>query len=401
MKKSLISFIAGITLVMPYSLMNAQTTDAWQGGVELNPVFSTVEGVDPSFNLNFSVTRRVSEYLSIGAGLGVVESFDFSTNPTIPIFARFNVENFQKKLSPFLTFDVGYGLNTDNFDYGGLIINPTVGVRFGHFSLGVGYYGVKSFYEGSKFSSSINVRLAYNFGFHRSNSPLANALRKLEFSIDMGARFPLGGGIDFHDEKSWGNRDQFVKTADIKAGYRVCPDINLALLYPVTDNFHAGLMTGLNIAAGYDERIEKYFEYGNLVSEDYYGGIDYRDSESGDNVYPYSNIMASVQIGARLKYKFKELTFAKRFYPYAQLDLGYDINWDYDGGGSFFYAPQIGLSMDVNNGNHSLNLGISCIPQKLGALEVHGIDFSDSNLEAYGDYKETIMSLRVSLGYTF
>lgn len=82
-----------------------------------------------------------------------------------------------------------------------MIINPTIGVRYGAFSLGVGYYGYKPNKNGVKISNSVNIRIGYNFGYHYSKSPFAEALRDLEFSIDLGSRFPLGGGVDYYNKE--------------------------------------------------------------------------------------------------------------------------------------------------------------------------------------------------------
>lgn len=403
MKKLFFTLI--VTVITSSLSVNAQSTDAWRGSVEVNPIFSTVEGVDPSFNVNFAFTRKVSDYFSIGAGLGVNESFDFSTSPTIPVFARFNAESFSRKLSPFVTLDVGYGMNTDNFDYSGLIINPTVGVRFGAFSLGVGYYGFKSFKEGVKMSSSINVRLGYTFGFHRSNSAFARAMRKLEFTIDLGARFPLGGGVDFHkvdeDRLTTSGGEEWVdkrKIYDINARYNVSPDITLSLLYPATDNFYVGLMAGVNILFSSENSswVSTYFD--SPYDDE---GKTYEHDFVNSNVE--SDTKSSAQFGARMKYKFKELTFGKRFYPYAQLDLGYNIDWDLEDSSSFYYSPTVGISMDVAGGKHSLNLGVSYVPQKLwssGDSSQVTIDHNDNVIFEEGGYKNKA-SLKVSIGYSF
>lgn len=399
MKKKLTSSLVIAAALLQGVYSEAQSTDAWRGSVEFNPMFYTESGADMSFNVNLTATRKVYDFLSVGAGIGVVESFNFKTDPIVPVFARFQAEDNSRAMSPFVTMDLGYGLNTGDLGTGGLIINPTVGFKYDAFSIGVGYYGYKSFASGAKMSNAINVRLGYNFGYHRSTSPLAKALRRLEFSIDLGMRFPMGTSYnDYQEEIStlttiW-NEDWIDErhTLEQSSGYAAIPDMTLALLYPVTDNFYAGLMAGFNLIRqkAYAKIVNTYYDYPDIVRGEYENNLNNPDD-------PYE-IQTSAQVGLRMKYKFKEIMIANRFYPFAQVDLGWDANWNHES--SFFCNPTAGLSIDVAGGNHSIDLGVSYVTQRL----------EKRTFDMYGEYGwhlyenvdyENVGALRISLGYTF
>lgn len=155
---------------------------------------------------------------------------------------------------------------------------------------------------------------------------------------------------------------------DKNCKYTVAPDLTLSLIYPVTDNFYAGVMLGYSYMFSNDSGTYTYrrYDYPNVLEKEWITSADleikdeygytngYRDSLGDSN--------QSIQVGARFKYKLREFTFAKRFYPYLQFDLGYCYT-DSDDNNSFFYAPSVGLSMDVNKGKHSINLGVSYVPK--------------------------------------
>ena len=143
----------GIATLLGATALPAQTTDNWYSTVEFNPVFSTQSGGEPSFNINYTFNRKVADYVSLGAGVGIEESWKFKGTPMLPVFARVQAEDFSKTFSPFARFDIGYEAGFGDVK-GGLMINPTVGVRYGALSLGVGYRGFKSSISGSKKSSA-------------------------------------------------------------------------------------------------------------------------------------------------------------------------------------------------------------------------------------------------------
>ena len=99
----------------------------------------------------------IGKYLSTGIGLGAEYMFtnlgvddeygyyngdeeDFAM--LLPIYL--NIKGYlpvSEKFSPYLSFDVGsgFGLSNDEFYYGGVYLNPAVGVKFGLLKVQIGY----------------------------------------------------------------------------------------------------------------------------------------------------------------------------------------------------------------------------------------------------------------------
>lgn len=113
------------------------------------------------------------------------------------------------------------------------------------------------------------------------------------------------------------------------------------------DNLYAGLSLG----------------FGRYT--DKFQSNDYTDKTSEI----YLNIMA------RVRYKVKQLTFAEKFYPFAQADLGLSGFET-----KFAFNPAVGLSM-MTGKKESIDL----------TLGYSSIGINDSNKG----------SLRIALGYTF
>ena len=376
------------------------SNDKWRGSVEFNPVFYTVKGATPGFDINLTATRKISDYVSAGFGIGVVESFNFSGAPTIPLFVRAHAEDFSKQWSPYFDFDFGYGLNTDDIGLGGLIINPTVGLRYGPVGIGVGYYGTKILKEGYKMGNAVNVRLSYYFGYHRSNSAFIRALRKLEFGIDLGVRFPFGGKVDETASSPYTGFGAPVGTvfeATATNKFTVAGDINLSLLYPVNSNLSVGIMAGFGLAP----RKEKTTSA--LVYPQEYLDRNPGSDKGWTTERKTTDYRTMIPIALRGKYRFRQISVADRFYPFAALDLGVAIVPDtYYASGSFFYwSPTVGLALDVADGHHSVELGLSYVPQK---VQKNNYRYSDGHFVEVWEREEpttTLGGLRISLGYTF
>lgn len=379
--------------------------DKWRGSVEFNPVFYTVKGATPGFDINLTATRKINDYVSAGFGIGVVESFNFSGAPTVPLFVRAHAEDFSKQWSPYFDFDFGYGLNTDDIGLGALIINPTVGLRYGPVGIGVGYYGTKVLKEGYKMGNAVNVRLSYYFGYHRSNSAFIRALRKLEFGIDLGVRFPWGGKVDDTASSPYPGLDAPAGTtweATVTNKFTVAGDINLSLLYPVNNNLSVGIMAGFGLTPRKEKKTttvvypQEYLDR-NPGSTSEWKNTDYR---------------TMIPIALRGKYRFRQISVADRFYPFAALDLGVAVNLDSRKETSFYWSPTVGLALDVAGGRHSVELGLSYVPQTVDKQEYHYDSSYGSFYETWTRYNSetgemeevgstTLGGLRISLGYTF
>jgi len=325
-----------------------------------------------------AATRQVHEYLNLGAGTGFLETFKFDAGPAIPLFVRAHAEKTNADFSPFLTFDMGYYLNTENTRNGGFMFNPTLGVRFGDILFGVGYLGVVH----NGVSSNLNIRLGYAFGAHRSNTPIDKALRKFKFSVDFGVSFTgnyMNETYEFED-----------KEYDIAYGYYPSPSVNLALLYPVTDNFDAGLMIGFHC----------------FVHKFKTGGLP--QSEAEEEFINRRNVL-SIPLALRLKYKFRKVLIANRFYPFAQLDMGFAAYTNSKITGEemltankqFHWAPCVGLSYDVAGGKHSIDLGFSYYSKKLKGEYTEEYEGEYEYEEEHEKLSISKGVFRISIGYTF
>lgn len=118
---------------------------------------------NPAFNLQAGISHKVHPILSVGAGVGITQSWNFSYGPMIPIFVRGQLEKSVGGLTPYFSFDVGYEINTANTDHGAVLVNPMVGLRFGKFYGGIGYLGHCYTGKYSGTGSNFALRLGMNF----------------------------------------------------------------------------------------------------------------------------------------------------------------------------------------------------------------------------------------------
>ena len=116
-----------------------------------------------AFNVQAGVTGKVHPNVRLGAGIGITERWNFNTSPLIPIFVRGQLEGHLGGVSPFFSFDVGYEINTENTDWGAVLVNPMIGLQFGKWYGGIGYLGHcwTPDYAGS--TNCFNMKIGYNF----------------------------------------------------------------------------------------------------------------------------------------------------------------------------------------------------------------------------------------------
>lgn len=401
-------FLRAISLAVIASIAGqsyGQGNDKWHGSIEFNPLFHTYKGATPGFDINLTATRNINDYIALGFGVGITESFKFEGAPGIPLFARVHAEDYSKNWTPFFDFDFGYSINTNDFGSGSLIFNPTVGIRYGAFGIGVGYYGSKVLKDGYDMAHAVNVRLAYYFGYHKSNSQFARALRKLEFGIDLGARFPIGGSKKEsyeHEVSTYGNVWAH-NTTSAHGRYTTGGDINLSLLYPVNDQLSLGIMAGIG-AIGMKSTTKFKLEQTELWTQH----NPHKSLNETDKVED-SDIRTMIPIALRGKYRFRQIKIANKFYPFASMDIGMALNPDNSSEeySAFYWSPTVGLALDVAGGKHSLELGVSYVPQCVDTFDYNLIQ-NNAYFGSYCKYHEiynyksqTIGSLRIALGYTF
>jgi len=93
---------------------------------------------------------QFNPYVSLGAGVGLDVYFDDGL--TLPLFADLRINFLDKRVSPYIAFDIGYTFRLTGLDYGnGLLFLPISGARFKlsdkyalNVGLGLGVQGNKS-----------------------------------------------------------------------------------------------------------------------------------------------------------------------------------------------------------------------------------------------------------------
>ncbi|MBD5370692.1 MAG: hypothetical protein HDR80_06015 [Bacteroides sp.] len=116
-----------------------------------------------AFNFQGGITGKVHPNIALGAGVGITEKWNFDQGPLIPIFGRAEFSGRLGSLTPFFSFDVGYEINTENTDYGAVLVNPMVGLKFGNWYGGIGYLGHCWTQSGSGSTNCFNMKIGYNF----------------------------------------------------------------------------------------------------------------------------------------------------------------------------------------------------------------------------------------------
>lgn len=116
-----------------------------------------------AFNIQGGFTGKIHPNIALGLGVGVTEEWNFSEGPLIPIFGRFELSGPLGKLNPFLSFDVGYEINTENTHYGAVLVNPMIGLKFGNWYGGIGYLGHCWTPKHAGSTSCFNMKIGYQF----------------------------------------------------------------------------------------------------------------------------------------------------------------------------------------------------------------------------------------------
>ena len=101
---------------------NYQISAAFTGGYQINRMLFVGAGVAPTLNL-FD-----DEYYD-----------EVETAFLLPIYSAIRLDFINKKVTPYLDGRIGYYINTEDIDYGGLYAYLGVGVRLKKISLGAGY----------------------------------------------------------------------------------------------------------------------------------------------------------------------------------------------------------------------------------------------------------------------
>ncbi|MDE6296077.1 MAG: hypothetical protein K2M03_08445 [Muribaculaceae bacterium] len=153
MKKLILSCIVAIAAVFSASAINPF--------VEFQPL-QVGEGWT-AFNVQGGVTAKVHPKIAVGGGIGITEKWNFNHAPLIPIFARGEYSTSFKGFKPFVSFDLGYEINTDSPKHGAVLVNPMVGLKFSRWYAGIGYLGHCWTADGASSTSTFNLKIGYNF----------------------------------------------------------------------------------------------------------------------------------------------------------------------------------------------------------------------------------------------
>ena len=215
-----------LTAIIACVTFTSKAEDKWQGIVNFDVANIDVKGNTPSFSVGLGAYQKVHPNVMLGFGAEIVESWNFKGSPSFPVFVGLHAEKFGEKFSPMIDFTAGYSFSTFKFDNSGFFMNPLIGVRFGHYGLGVGYLGSTANAKNAQWSSAINIRLAYYFGYHKTK--MSESIKNnTNFGMELTADIPLNSG-------------------DVVRG-TFGEGLNLFLLYSVCDNFVVGPMVGMSL----------------------------------------------------------------------------------------------------------------------------------------------------------
>lgn len=129
--------------------------------------------------INLAAGFQFNQYLSVGGGIGM----DIYDKEYFPVFADFRGYILDSRVSPYISFQAGYGISTDIFNEfssnlsfkGGAMLHPSIGLRFAS-------------YKNTKFI----LEAGYKFQYDKRVNETANYVDKIIFK-----RLSLKFGILF------------------------------------------------------------------------------------------------------------------------------------------------------------------------------------------------------------
>lgn len=326
--------------VCSVTAFSQEQDNKWSARINFDPISTGFTKNSNSFAVGLTFYRNIANNVDFGMGFKLQENWKFNGAPAIPVFVSAHYDKQSRTTSPILDFETGIGLLPSDFGHSSYFLNPMVGVRINNLGISVGYQGSVAFgYDQASWGSGMNIRLSYYLSNQRGQNEYS---RFIEYLRTTSLLVSLGYEIASADKKYF---EENMSTAAI----------NLAWLFPVCENFEMGPSLGVNLAVG---------------------DIDF--------IY--------LPIALRSRYNFKQATFAKKFYPWLQLDLGgaFRNGGDYKVG-SFLARPAVGISMDVRGGKSALDLSVGY--SSVGAKTTH---------EYAGDGKKHYVgNVGIALGYRF
>ena len=351
------TMVVALSALLLSSFANAQDVNRkWNAFIELQPIFSTADGASHALNLQVGALKHINDNFLIGGSVGVAESFDFDVNPSIPILLRAQAEHNFSGISPFISLDMGYSLNTEDFEYGSVVVNPTVGVRYSNFYIGVGYYAAIPTKSGLKTGNNINLKVGYMFG-DGSGDGLKRFIKRTHVDIELGAAYgfstysPLELGRDFAEGD---NEDDH--------NHRVGSNVfaNVIWGYDIDEHWMVGIGTGVRL---YMNKLDKCF---NNKQYDY----DYETNRfTAKQIDDGIETIPCVPLYVRGKYTF--LNENVNFRPYVAVDLGYQFGTSMES--CMLFEPQVGVKF----GRFNFGIGLSYATGNTVSRAVKNSDFDD------------------------
>lgn len=312
--------------------------------------FNVGKGGGGTISLLPEIGWNISDQFYLGVVSGVQTSQKFK-NPSIPVFVHpefsFNVPG---KITPFIGLEGGITIDTKKVenhgsDIVGGAISPMIGIKTPigpntDFSLSFGYTRTITSGEGSG-GNALGFKAGINFGSNGKGYKrivIGKSMQSIEIET-------LTAAEDENDDYYY-KRQGFV-------------GVRYSLLFPIIDNLYLGPSVGVGL-----QKYEK--------------GYDGEEDDSSTSMYYYAL--------ARARYTVKQLTFANKFYPFAQVEGGLGSFND-----TFFaYNAAVGISYEAST-NHSIDLSIGY--NTVGVEQVVGYKESGDDV--------TKGVLRLALGYTF
>lgn len=274
--------------------------------LEFQTDIATVKESKPSLEFKGGILKNIDNNIRFGAGLGLEESSEFNAAPSIPLFLRTEcmITNSGNCI-PYIDLDLGYKLNLENFNQGGIFINPVLGLRFNKYSIAFGYEGFTSFAKNSEWGNAISIRLGYNFPYKSSgrrwkDTAMYRFFKKTTFGLDVSIGTGLGE----------------VETKDSYLTYSYSGLTTESFGFHWVYNFNEHWAAGIGAQMTRDTYTEKIDEYNQTQDYDefdatFFCRVEYTHDEIADNIKPYGNIdlgygVSGVYLAPQVGIKYKD-----------------------------------------------------------------------------------------------
>lgn len=297
--------ISVICLVLSLFVMSVKGEER-KNEIRITPSYDI--GIDKGsggvLNLNPEFGHYFSDQLFLGIGTGVSTDNKFSSF-AIPVYGHAEINFPASKVTPFVSLKAGYNIATGD-NKGCAVINPSIGVKIPltekiDLALGCGYTRTIVNGGGANY-------LGFNVGinFDSNGKGFSNFLKTLVYAAEI----EMYTGISY-PESMIVSASQGERRIALSSLF----GIRLNVLAPIFENCYLGPSIGVG---HYTEKESSYSS-----SEMYFNAM------------------------LRAKYNVTQITFLSKFYPFAQVDLGYS---DFARGEGFFsVSPAAGVAYNLTD----------------------------------------------------